>query len=72
MKRILLLIMLLFSISAVAQKKAKIKGDKNVTTEERTFDYFSKIEIFIPDFASRETCCELAAAVYRLSAVNLR
>ena len=45
MRKILLLIIILFSISAVAQKKDKIKGDKNVTSEERTFDYFSKIEV---------------------------
>ena len=45
MKKILLLIILLFSVSVIAQKKDKIKGDKNVITEERTFDYFSKIEV---------------------------
>ena len=45
MRTILLLTILLFSISAIAQKKDKIKGDKNVTSEERTFDYFSKIEV---------------------------
>lgn len=45
MRKILLLIILLLSISVVAQKKDKIKGDKNVTSEERTFDYFSKIEV---------------------------
>jgi len=44
--RILLLCMSLFlCISVSAQKKDKIKGDKNVTLEERTFDYFSKIEV---------------------------
>ena len=45
MRTILLLTILLFSISTIAQKKDKIKGDKNVTSEERTFDYFSKIEV---------------------------
>jgi len=45
MRTKLLLIVLLFSISAIAQKKDKVKGDKNVTSEERTFDYFSKIEV---------------------------
>ncbi len=41
----ILYLILLFCITATAQKKAKIKGDKNVTSEERTFDYFSKIEV---------------------------
>jgi hypothetical protein len=45
MKKTLLLILLLFNIAAIAQKKDKIKGNKNVTFEDRTFDYFSKIEV---------------------------
>ena len=45
MRKTLLLILLLFSISVTAQKKEKIKGDKNVITEEREFGYFSKIEV---------------------------
>lgn len=45
MRILLLCVTLFFCFSATAQKKAKIKGDKNVTTEERTFDYFSKIEV---------------------------
>ncbi len=45
MKKILLIIMTLFCVVSTAQKKAKIKGNKNVITEERTFDFFSSIEL---------------------------
>ena len=46
MKKIVLLIgVLLFCGVSVAQKKSKIKGNKNVVSDERTFGYFSKLEV---------------------------
>jgi len=45
MKKILLITMTLFCVVATAQKKAKIKGNKTVITEERTFEFFSSIEL---------------------------
>jgi len=45
MKKILLITITLFCVVATAQKKAKIKGNKNVISEERTFDFFSSIEL---------------------------
>ena len=44
MKKIILLTISLFCITASAQK-AKIKGDKNVITDDRSFGYFTKLEV---------------------------
>ena len=44
MKKILLFTISLFCLMATAQK-AKIKGDKNVVTNDRSFEYFTKLEI---------------------------
>ena len=44
MKIILLFTISLFCLMATAQK-AKIKGDKNVVTNDRSFEYFTKLEI---------------------------
>ncbi len=45
MRKTLLIAMTLLSVVATAQKKAKIKGNKTVITEERTFEFFSSIEL---------------------------
>ncbi len=45
MRKTLLIAMTLFCVVATAQKKAKIKGNKTVITEERTFEFFSSIEL---------------------------
>ncbi len=45
MKKILLITITLFCVVATAQKKAKIKGNKNIISDERTFEFFSSIEL---------------------------
>lgn len=46
MKKIILLICLsFFCVTISAQRKSKIKGNKNVVSDERTFGYFSKLEL---------------------------
>ena len=45
MRKILLITMTLLCVVATAQKKAKIKGNKNIVTDERTFEFFSGIEL---------------------------
>lgn len=44
MKKILLITISLFCLMASAQK-AKIRGDKNVITDDRSFGYFTKLEV---------------------------
>jgi len=44
MKKILLITISLFCLMASAQK-AKIRGDKNVVTDDRSFGYFTKLEV---------------------------
>jgi len=44
MKKVLLITISLFCLAASAQK-AKIKGDKNVVTDDRSFGYFTKLEV---------------------------
>jgi len=45
MRKLLLITTILFCLVATAQKKTKIKGDKNVVSDERTFGYFTKLEV---------------------------
>jgi len=45
MKKIFIITISLLSFVVTAQKDNKIKGNKNVISDERTFDYFSKLEI---------------------------
>jgi hypothetical protein len=44
MKKILLFTISLFCLMASAQK-AKIRGDRNVVTDDRSFGYFTKLEV---------------------------
>ena len=44
MRKILLITISLFCLTTTAQK-AKIRGDKNVVTKDRSFGYFTKLEV---------------------------
>ena len=44
-KRILVITMSFLCFSTYAQKKTKIKGNKVIVTDTRTFDYFTRIEL---------------------------